>query len=591
MDNQRTVLTATPETQTPAWFALWSNYLLQAPFFQAEKHEDSAKIIAQLLEATLNGDSCIAASAEQVAALANLVGSGSEPGSVAPFIYDQQHLYLYRYWALESALAQQVARLKQQAVTAVDVSDYLHLLEDQHQQQALKMTATTAFNLITGGPGTGKTYTLARIIAVLNQALPEIRIAMAAPTGKAAQRMKEALQNSFDDPKIANLVSDDLKRLTPITIHRLLGLGNRQQPRFHARQPLPYDLIVIDEASMLDLNLASMLFNAIAEQTRVILLGDAQQLASVDVGSVLADLQQVPALADNHVHLVTSRRFKAGALIGEMARFIQQQTAEQPAAQILQQFAAQLVQPGELQAVTLTQDMADVLQLEYLPDEAPDPVAGQGYYDKLMLGYQDYVYSLKQYLQADDPDSVVMQVVKAFDQYRILTAIRHGGLGLQQLNMQIEQRLLQQLALDVAKQGDWYVGRPVMMTYNDYQLGLSNGDIGLCLQRLREGNRQFEVYFPSLDKWVPATRLPKNIETAFALTIHKSQGSEFQHVAVVLDQAAQNLLSKELIYTAITRAKSVVSLLADRQALVQALTVKTSRNSGVLEKVNEHLSL
>jgi len=131
----------------------------------------------------------------------------------------------------------------------------------------------------------------------------------------------------------------------------------------------------------------------------------------------------------------------------------------------------------------------------------------------------------------------------------------------------------------------------VMMTYNDYQLGLSNGDIGLCLQRLREGNRQFEVYFPSLDKWVPATRLPKNIETAFALTIHKSQGSEFQHVAVVLDQAAQNLLSKELIYTAITRAKSVVSLLADRQALVQALTVKTSRNSGVLEKVNEHLSL
>ena len=96
MDNQRTVLTATPETQSPAWFALWSNYLLQAPFFQAEKREDSAKIIAQLLEATLNGDSCIAASAEQVAALANLVGSGSEPGSVAPFIYDQQHLYLYR---------------------------------------------------------------------------------------------------------------------------------------------------------------------------------------------------------------------------------------------------------------------------------------------------------------------------------------------------------------------------------------------------------------------------------------------------------------------------------------------------------------
>ncbi len=133
--------------------------------------------------------------------------------------------------------------------------------------------------------------------------------------------------------------------------------------------------------------------------------------------------------------------------------------------------------------------------------------------------------------------------------------------------------------------GGWYVGRPVMMTYNDYQLGISNGDIGLCFEH-RTQPQQFEVYFPSLNKWVAANRLPKSIQSAFALTIHKSQGSEFTHTAVVLDQAAKNLLSQELIYTAITRAKKVVSLLVHPEALLQSFTVRTTRKSGLVEKVN-----
>ena len=141
------------------------------------------------------------------------------------------------------------------------------------------------------------------------------------------------------------------------------------------------------------------------------------------------------------------------------------------------------------------------------------------------------------------------------------------------------------------KQGEWYLGRPVMMTYNDYQLGVSNGDIGLCLQRGQQGKFQFEVYFPSLDKWVAATRLPKNIETAFALTIHKSQGSEFTHTAVVLDRQAEKLLSKELIYTAITRAKKVVSLLVDADAFVHAMVTRTTRESGLSRKINQQIQL
>ena len=178
-------------------------------------------------------------------------------------------------------------------------------------------------------------------------------------------------------------------------------------------------------------------------------------------------------------------------------------------------------------------------------------------------------------------------MIARFDDYRVLSAIRHGNLGLNVLNEQIEQRVLE--ATQQAKQGEWYVGRPVMMTYNDYQLGLSNGDIGICFKQQQQGQIQFAVYFPSLQKWVAAARLPKSIHTAYALTIHKSQGSEFTHTAVVLDANAQQLLSKELIYTAITRAKKVVSILAARSSLSAAMSVRTLRRSGLTAKVSNML--
>ena len=579
------------DDQSAEWISTWSQFIRQKPFSHAPQDESSSDIIEQVLDAIQQGDSCISASLEQAETLNDLVVSVPHiEQQIAPFVFDGQRVYLYRYWALEQSLAQQVARLKQQHIVAVDISAYPNLLTDEHQIQALNMVAKHGLNIITGGPGTGKTYTLARIIAVLNQAMPNIRIAMAAPTGKAAQRMKEALQNSLNDEKLQDLVTDELKQLNPITIHRLLGLGSSAQPRFHAKQPLPYDVIVIDEASMLDLSLANMLLSAVPDHARVILLGDADQLAAVDVGSVLADLQQVPALAENRVHLRNSRRFKQGALIGQMAQFIQEQQPNQNGAALFAKFAEQVVHPSEIKAIALTAEMEDQIQLEYLPINMSKQWDRTQYYDKLMLGYQHYITVLKSYLTADEPEHCIAQVVKVFDDYRILTAIRHGALGLSQLNIQIEQRLLEALSLHMSKQGDWYVGRPVMMTYNDYQLGLSNGDIGICFKRSRDGQSQFEVYFPSLEKWVPATRLPKSIETAFALTIHKSQGSEFTHVAVVLDEAAKNLLSKELLYTAITRAKKVVSLLADADALLQSLMLRTSRKSGLLDKINNLLN-
>ncbi|MCU4563715.1 exodeoxyribonuclease V subunit alpha [Acinetobacter sp. WU_MDCI_Abxc222] len=567
-----------------SWLTTWSNFLNQAPFTEQSQVSEATSYLQQLIEASLQGDSCIDISSEQIAALGQLTISADQATSkVAPCVYDEQGLALYRYWHLEQRLAEQICRLKQQLIQPVSCDDYLDLLTDAHQQAALQMVARQGLSIITGGPGTGKTYTLARIIAVLSQAIPHIRVAMAAPTGKAAQRMQEALQNSFNDPKLleSGLVSEELRNQGTQTIHRLLGMGHSQTPRFNQKQPLPYDVIVVDEASMLDLNLATLLFEAVPESCRIILLGDANQLASVDVGAVLADLQQIQALADNRVQLQTSRRFTEGALIGQVAKFIQAQSYQQDHVEVLQRFEVDIVQVSELKPILLQRDMPDVVQLEYLPEGNHAEV--EIYYQKLMLGFQGYVKSLKNYLKEERSIEQVQNVVKAFDDYRILTAVRHGPFGLQQLNQYAQRWLQQQLSIVTA--GGWYVGRPVMMTYNDYQLGISNGDIGLCFEH-RTQPQQFEVYFPSLNKWVAANRLPKSIQSAFALTIHKSQGSEFTHTAVVLDQTAKNLLSQELIYTAITRAKKVVSLLVHQEALLQAFTVRTTRKSGLVQKVN-----
>lgn len=574
------------ESQIPEWIQTWSDYILKGYPHSEKSHDQALELIQEILMAMLNGDSCIERENKNINVLeSHVIADTIAETTVAPFVYDDKYLYLYRYWHLEQSLATQIARLKLQRIPAIDISGFEHLLEDQHQKSAMNMVAKHALNIITGGPGTGKTYTLARIIAVLNQAIPDIRIAMAAPTGKAAQRMKEALQNSFDDPKLneMGLVSDRLKNQETLTIHRLLGLGHQQKPRFHAKQQLPFDVIVIDEASMLDLNLATLLFNAVPENCRLILLGDAHQLASVDVGSVLADLGEVPALQENRVNLLTSRRFKEGALIGKMAKFIQQSENSLPdTTELLTNFGVQVVVPSDIEPIVIQPEMSDIIQLEYLPETIKISDLPE-YYQKLSYGFLNYFDVLQSYLNTEDFTEKHKDVVKAFDQYRILTAIHHGAFGLESLNHEMEKVLFQRLPR-LVKQGDWYIGRPVMMSYNDYQLGLSNGDIGICFKH-RTQSGQFEVYFPSLDKWVSAARLPKNIQTAFALTIHKSQGSEFSHTAVVLDSAATKLLSQELIYTAITRAKTAVSLLVDVQAFIQSLKIKTVRHSGLKDKI------
>ena len=611
VDDFKTVAETAVETKAYAtdWTENYARYftqnLLNHHQFDAFQQQQIANTLTALLQASLNGDSNIATNSAQFSDLAPVFQAAAQlytdPQQLAACVYEQDSVALYRYWRLEQRLSLEITRLTQQRVAVVDAGLAEGLLHDPDQQRALQQVCRQAFSIITGGPGTGKTYTLARIIALLQHGLAKLRIAMAAPTGKAAQRMQEALQLALAAPELqaTGWISPALRQQRTQTLHRLLGMGHQQQPRFNRQQPLPYDVIVVDEASMLDLSLATALFEAVAPNARLILLGDAQQLASVDVGSVLADLQACAALQPYRVHLRHSRRFHADAAIGRCAAFIQAQAGAAPQAAhiahpLAQAFFHQVAAPIDYPAMRdLHADEIDRVQCCELPTDANAAV--QHYYDSLMSGFLPYVQALKAYLQQPSPQQACLQaVVNAFDDYRILTGVKHGAWGVAQLNRVAARWLQQQLA--VAQGSHFYVGRAVMMTYNDYSLGLSNGDIGICLPArttLDSGNSQpesFDVYFPSLAQWFAAQRLPQNVQDAFALTIHKSQGSEFRHCAVLLTQDAEKVLSRELFYTAISRAKQVVSLWLHTAALQQALQRDSSRRSGLLQHLARQIT-
>ena len=470
----------------------------------------------------------------------------------APLVRAGDYVYFYRQWQQENQLAAHLTRILS-PVRTVSVQFDASETANPLQQQAIRLAGQHAFSLITGGPGTGKTYTLVKIVSALQQDQPDLRIALAAPTGKAAQRMQSVLDDAFTQLGVES------HHIHPAqTIHRLLGLGTRGKPRYHAQALLPYDLIVLDEGSMLDLALASLLFAAIATGTRVIILGDADQLAAVDAGAVLADLQQTPALQQYQVHLAESKRFDATQGIGQLASAILQQNSTQF-------WHAFQHSPQQLQHID------------------PQQLNDQQLFDQLWQEFLPYVDVLQASINLRKPTAAdIKQLFVAFDRYRILTAMRAGRLGVQRINQEMTKRLQQaqgQAQGRYASQQAWFSGRPIMMNRNDYALQLSNGDIGLCLA---DENGKWYVYFPHLSQGIASTRLPlQDISTAFALTIHKSQGSEFEHVAVVLDAAAKELLSRELLYTAVTRAKQKVILWSDCEVAEKALNNKALRDTGL----------
>lgn len=491
--------------------------------------------------------------------------------------------WLHRAWQAEFNLAKNINNILNQQVSPLQIAmpENLH----EHQVKAINVANNNAFSIITGGPGTGKTYTVAQLVIALQQATESredgaenIRfstdsasLALAAPTGKAAQRMQESLQAALDAADI------DLQLQEAKTIHRLLGIGRTGRPRYDTNNPLGEDIIIVDEASMLGVELANYLVSAVKPGARLILLGDANQLAAVDAGAVLADLCRIPLLQPIHAELTESRRFSAESGIGKLAYQINQ-------AEIDTQAIWQLLRQDE----ALSFQYVNTLQTnEFKDNKTRNSLSNKEVFSKISLKYIKYISKVKKLLkdpiEKSMPESVkntITSLMETFNEFRILSAGHNGEWGDHYINNYLTQWHLTELKLPLG-QNTWFHGRPVMVLQNNYELGLFNGDIGFCLQTSDERSR-LEVFFENKTQGIPVNLLNEEvIATAYAMTIHKSQGSEFEHVAITLDNSHARLLSKELIYTAVTRAKKQVTIYSTKSAFEKAVQTPTERHTGL----------
>ena len=527
-------------------------------------------------------------------------------------------LYLRRYWVHEDQVAahigQRVARFD-----AVDIAlarVWLDRLFDRPaaaddvdwQKVACGLALRAGLTVITGGPGTGKTYTAARLLALLLALSPDptrLKVALAAPTGKAAARLRLAIDQSLQEVQQRLGDALDLAALTERigqarTLHALLGARpDTRQFRYHASHPLDVDVVIVDETSMVHLEMMAALLQALPARARLILLGDKDQLASVEAGSVLGDLcaqaaqarynpdtlaylaavsgQQLsatdttgPALAQQTVMLRHSRRF--GSDIGQLAHAVNAGQAEVARDLLVRSAEAST---GRVWLAPAPVAPAAVLHLAL----HGRPLAG--------ASFADYLKRIQVGPQADTEDAYaawVRQVLRAFDGFRILCAVHDGAWGERQINQDIGQALARAglLRMDT----EWFIGRPVMVTRNDAALGVANGDVGVVLPS-GSAHRTQRVYFLDGEQLrsVAVSRLA-HVETCFAMTIHKSQGSEFAHTVVVLPDAASDLLTRELLYTGITRARDFLSVVEPRPSLLgQAIARQFQRASGLQRKL------
>jgi len=542
------------------------------------------------------------------------VGQAGEPGVDQPLVLDGERLYLRRYWRDETLVATSIAARARthRAVDAGRVRTWLDILftapgtdatdgagGPDWQKLACAIAMRGAVAIITGGPGTGKTYTVARLLALLFALAPDAsrqRIALAAPTGKAAARLKQSIDKALNE--LADKVGDllPLRELTSRmgdarTLHSLLGARPDTRAFAHNRANLlDVDVLIVDEASMVHLEMMAALLDALPVGAMLVLLGDKDQLASVEAGAVLGDLCHdaeaggynadtlAYALAASGEAIPPQLQGNAGALAQQTVMLRHSRRFGGPIGQLA--LAVNLGDVARAEAV-LRAGGAALRWIEHAQQEDVLVLAGAGYrpYLELIAAGKGMSDGQSEGGEAGH-DGWVRTVLQRFESFRLLCAVREGEWGVAGVNAAIEQRL--DSSRLIRRRGEWYVGRPVMVTRNDYGTRVYNGDIGLTLADPGRPD-SLRVYFLVGDavRSVLATRL-RHVETAFAMTVHKAQGSEFAHTVLVLPKAGGAMLARELVYTGITRASRQFTLVSPVGAvLAEAIGRKTRRASGL----------
>ena len=520
-----------------------------------------------------------------------------KPGEYKPMILDDRgRLYLFRYWDYQEKLAGLIKKRVNEDVKNINHTLLKEGLErlfpddgtsDIDWQKVAAFTAVTKkICVISGGPGTGKTATVAKILALLleQEGSKRPRIALAAPTGKAAARLQEIIEHVRGNLNC----TDDIKKRIPVetsTIHRLLGtIRNSPYFRHNSKNMLSLDVVVVDEASMVDLPLMSKLVQALPLQSRLILLGDKDQLASVEAGAVLGDMcdtgkihgfsnrfcndieivagynihelsggDDEPGLHDCIVELRKSYRFGSESGISTVSSAVNEGADDR---------AAELLNEGKFEDISWAKLPA--------PDELPKALR-----EMIVQGF-------KGYLKVHDP----REIFRLFNDFRILCAVREGPYGIVRIN-RIAEQILREENL-IRPEEKWYEGRLIMITRNDYDFHLFNGDVGVILTDPMMDNERRAFFMDAdgkLRKFHPL-RLPEH-ETVYAMTVHKSQGSEFSRIALILPDRHSPVLTRELIYTGITRARENVTLYSTEEIFRIAVARRIERTSGLRDALWE----
>lgn len=517
-------------------------------------------------------------------------GVVGKPGTYFPLILCDTRLYLYRYWKYEQELAESILRIINLPIPEIDIKNLAQHLDklfpdnnsDIWQKVAAAVSVFNRFTVISGGPGTGKTTTVTKIMALLLMIYgksSKLRIALAAPTGKAAARLSESISSVL--PKLD--LPENIQSLIPreaFTIHRLLGtIYGSPYFRFNSKNKLPYDIVVVDEASMIDLALMSKLFAAIPDTCRVVFLGDRNQLSSVEAGAAFGDIcdsgnshgftkvqcKKLSSVIDNQeflhkneppaancvINLRKSYRFNENSGIGKLAS---------------------AVNKGNFQEAVC------ILKSNSYKDCVWKNVIDKNTLSKLLTEkFDTWIAPLSSI-------SIPETALASLEKFRILCALKKGSFGVESINSRFHQ--LQYKHGHTTSDTNVYKGQPIMIAGNNPRLGLFNGDTGLIIPDPSDKTSLKAVFkMPdSTFRFFNPYHLP-SYDTAYSLTVHKSQGSEFDNVLLILGNTQNPLLTKELLYTAITRARKSVEIWSSEQVLLSAIKNRINRNSGLREKL------